>query len=64
MNDRDDEWYWCLNHHRAEQGKVCPQEVRLGPYPSAEAAANWQKQVSERNERWDRDDARWERGKT
>ncbi|MGH8886265.1 MAG: hypothetical protein ACRDYX_14025 [Egibacteraceae bacterium] len=62
MTEHSGEWYWCLDHRRAEQGKVCPEKVRMGPYRSAEEAANWREKAKERNERWQDEDARWERG--
>ena len=38
-----DKWYWCFEHQRAEhEGDQCRATDRLGPYPSEEAARNWQ----------------------
>jgi hypothetical protein len=54
------QWYWCLRHERTEQGPGCPPEQRMGPYPSQEAARNWQQKADERNRAWDDEDARWE----
>ncbi len=62
MDDADEQWYWCLKHRRVEQGPGCPPEERMGPYPSREAARNWQQKARQRNQSWDEDDARWERG--
>jgi hypothetical protein len=62
MANKDGEWYWCLAHHRVEQGKACPERVRMGPYSSAEEAARWREKADQRNERWEGEDARWERG--
>jgi hypothetical protein len=62
MADREGDWFWCLDHRRAEQGKVCPERVRMGPYRSAEEAASWHEKVEERNERWQEQDRRWEHG--
>ncbi len=58
----DTRWYWCLKHDTAEQGANCRAADRLGPYDSAEEAANWRERVERRNEEWDSDDERWERG--
>lgn len=62
MTDSGGDWYWCLDHHRAEQGKACPEKARMGPYSSAEEAANWREKAKKRTERWQDEDARWERG--
>jgi hypothetical protein len=63
MTDTDTGWYWCLKHKRAEQGKSCPSEDRMGPYPTEEAARNWQQKAERRNRKWDEDDAEWQRGR-
>jgi hypothetical protein len=62
MTDQDTQWYWCLKHKRAEQGQSCPAEDRMGPYPTEEAARNWQQKADQRNRDWDEDDAAWRRG--
>ena len=62
MADRGRDWYWCLDHQRAERGKVCPERTRMGPYSSAEEAANWREKNKARNKHWEDEDARWERG--
>lgn len=56
------EWYWCTDHHRVEEELGCRAEVRLGPYPSPEAAAHALTDVAERNARYDEEDAAWEEG--
>ena len=57
----DDGYFWCLRHHRVEQGDdVCPARYRLGPYESALEAEFALQRVQERNEAWDAEDARWE----
>lgn len=56
-----DDWYWSLTEQRAvradERGKAT--EV-LGPYPTKEAAENWQATVESRNETWDEADRAWD----
>lgn len=61
MGDREDGWYWCLEHHKVERRGECRADRRLGPYRSAEEAANWQQRVERRNDAWDAEDERWER---
>ena len=58
---REEEWYWCLAHQRPERsGQQCRAEDRLGPYPTEEAARNWQATRDEREEAWKRQDEEWE----
>jgi len=57
----DGEFYWCLDHKRAEGSSGgCPRDRQLGPYPSAEAAAHWKEQFEARNDSWDEADRKWE----
>ena len=51
------QWYWCLRHQRVEPADGCANSERLGPYPTAEAAADWKATTEARNEEWDRKDA-------
>jgi hypothetical protein len=55
-------WYWCTDHHRVEGENGCRAEVRLGPYPTREAAERALQSVAERNERLDAEDEAWEEG--
>ncbi|MGW6728966.1 FUSC family protein [Nocardia sp. NPDC055029] len=34
----DDQWYYCIKHHKAEQGKTCWYGDRMGPYPDQATA--------------------------
>ncbi|MGY0500838.1 FUSC family protein [Nocardia sp. FBN12] len=34
----DNEWYYCIKHHKAEQGKSCWYGDRMGPYPDQATA--------------------------
>jgi hypothetical protein len=53
-------FYWCMRHHRVENGdNACPAKYLLGPYPSAADAAGALQQVQQRNEAWEAEDARW-----
>lgn len=55
------EWFWCQRHERAEpEGEACPQDRRLGPYESKEAAENWRARFEQRNEDWEEQDEEWE----
>jgi hypothetical protein len=56
------EWFWCTDHHTVEEGPGCRAEVRLGPYPTREAAEHALQHVAERNEEWDAQDEAWEEG--
>ncbi|MDX6204695.1 MAG: hypothetical protein QOF39_752 [Frankiales bacterium] len=44
------DYYYCLTHHEVERGQGCRAADRMGPYPTAEAAATWQESVEARNE--------------
>jgi hypothetical protein len=50
------DYYFCLTHQVVERGQGCRAADRMGPYPSAEAAATWQESVAARNEAWDKAD--------
>ncbi|RDI43528.1 hypothetical protein [Nocardia mexicana] len=56
MGESDDAWYYCLKHHRPEQGKRCWFADRMGPYPDRATAERALEIVRERNERADRGD--------
>ena len=61
MTDADVQWFWCMEHRRAEpEGEACAQDKRLGPYESREAAANWKQRHEQREERWEEQDEEWE----
>jgi hypothetical protein len=61
VTGQQDEWYWCLRHNRAERADdACRALDRVGPYPSKEAAENWQESVEARNQKWDAEDRAWE----
>ncbi|OXR44635.1 hypothetical protein B7C42_03429 [Nocardia cerradoensis] len=58
MGDSDEKWYYCLKHHRAEQGKRCWFADRMGPYPDRATAERALEIVRERNAREDARDGR------
>lgn len=54
------QWYWCLTHERAEESAVRDDpDNALGPYPSAEAAADWRRLNEERALKWKVEDEAW-----
>jgi hypothetical protein len=55
-------YYWCTDHHAVEEGAGCRAEVRLGPFPTREAAEQALQLVQERNEKADAEDRAWEEG--
>jgi hypothetical protein len=55
-------FYWCTDHHAVEEDAGCRAEVRLGPYPTREAAEQALQSVAERNARLDAEDEEWEDG--
>jgi hypothetical protein len=52
-------YFWCTDHHAVEDEHGCRAEVRLGPYPTREAAEHALQSVQERNEQLDAEDAAW-----
>jgi hypothetical protein len=52
------EWYYCVQHHKVEEGPECPARDRLGPYATRADAENALQTAAERNEQWDHD-PRW-----
>jgi hypothetical protein len=58
MSDDDERWYYCLRHKTVEQGQVCPNSDRLGPYETREEAEGAIAKAAERTEAWDHD-PRW-----
>lgn len=57
-------YYWCTDHHAVEDEHGCRAEVRLGPFPSREAAERALETVRERNEKADAEDREWEDGES
>ena len=55
-------YFWCTDHKAVEGEHGCRAEVRLGPYPSQQAAEHAVESVHERNERLDEQDKAWEEG--
>lgn len=53
----DDEFWYCLNHRTVEPRTGCKNADRLGPYPTADQAAQALDKVAERNDDWDTDPA-------
>ena len=55
-------YWWCTDHNAGETEEGCRAEVRLGPYPTREAAEHALQSVQERNERLDAEDEDWNKG--
>jgi hypothetical protein len=52
------EWYYCLKHHKVEEGPECPAKDRFGPYPNRTEAEHAMEISAERNLQWE-NDPRW-----
>ncbi|MFJ6214864.1 hypothetical protein ACIQGZ_16250 [Streptomyces sp. NPDC092296] len=52
------EWFYCVQHHKVEEGPECPARDRLGPYASRDDAEHALQTAAERNQKWDKD-PRW-----
>ena len=55
-------YYWCTDHSAVEGESGCRAELRLGPYPTAEAAGRALESVQERNDQLDAEDRAWRDG--
>ncbi|WP_042382095.1 hypothetical protein [Streptacidiphilus melanogenes] len=49
-------WYYCLRHHRPEQGHQEPARFLLGPFPTEEAASHALEKIEENEEAWAKKD--------
>jgi hypothetical protein len=56
LGDARGDWFYCFKHDRVEQRDECRRMDRMGPYPTAEAAAHWRERVAERNAAWGDDE--------
>lgn len=56
----DEQWYWCLTHKTVERGAACRATDRMGPYPSRQAALDWQSSHESRADTWEQEDRDWE----
>ncbi|MET7638725.1 hypothetical protein [Streptomyces sp. NPDC005438] len=52
------EWYYCLEHHKVEEGPECPAKNRMGPYATREEAHHALETARDRNVKWE-NDSRW-----
>jgi hypothetical protein len=49
-------FWWCTDHKTVEGDDGCRAEVRLGPYPTSDAAEHALQSVAERNRQLDAED--------
>lgn len=52
----DNQWYYCIKHHQAEQGKTCWYGDRMGPYPDQATAERALEIAKARNKAADAED--------
>lgn len=52
-------WYYCLKHKRAEKGRQCWFQDRMGPYPDQATAERALEIVKARNAQADAGDKSW-----
>lgn len=53
------EYFYNLETHQVEEGRLSDGLHLMGPYPTREAAANALAHARERNEEWEEEDRRW-----
>ncbi|MCU1688639.1 MAG: uncharacterized protein JWN61_2868 [Pseudonocardiales bacterium] len=56
MNEPENGYYYCLVHHVVERHDGCADKDRLGPFPTADAAAQALETVAARQARYDAED--------
>ncbi len=54
------EFYFNLETHEVEEGKVSDWRARMGPYPTREAAGQALQEAARRTKAWDDEDRRRE----
>jgi hypothetical protein len=59
-DDDSPRYYWCLRHRRVESEHPCGSDLRMGPYPTKEAAERYAETAQGREESWEAEDERWE----
>jgi hypothetical protein len=55
-----DEWWYCMQHRRVERFDETDSANRIGPWPSADAAAHALQTIHEREKAYEAADAEWE----
>ena len=53
-------YFWCTDHRSVEDEQGCRAELRLGPYPTREAAEHAIESAHERTAQLDAEDLAWE----
>lgn len=59
---RNTAFYYCLKHGTVEREGECKATDRLGPYPTAEAAAGALESIHQREAQKSAEDAAWRQG--
>ncbi|WP_336922358.1 SPOR domain-containing protein [Aquipuribacter sp. SD81] len=62
MADDATEFWFNTRTKQVEEGRQSHYTDLIGPYPTREAAAAALETAAARNERWDDEDDRWDRG--
>jgi hypothetical protein len=55
-----DEYWYCMDHRRVEKFEDTDSKNRIGPFPTAEAAAHALQTIAEREKAYDSEDSAWE----
>ena len=53
MSAHEEGFYYCLKHHRVEPYEGCADKHRLGPFPTADAAAHALETVAAREAQYE-----------
>lgn len=57
---RDDEFWYCQEHHRVEKYRDTDSTDRIGPFDSYDAAAHALQTIADREKRYDAEDEAWD----
>ena len=57
-----EEYWYCMKHRRVERYDETDSANRIGPFPTADAAANALQTIAEREQRYEQEDRAWNEG--
>jgi hypothetical protein len=60
--DLEGTYWYCVDHHRVELFEQTDSQNRIGPFDTAEEAANALQTIADREKRYEEEDSRWEEG--
>jgi hypothetical protein len=55
-----DEYWFCMEHRRVEKYDETDSKNRIGPFPTADAAAHALETIAEREKAYEKEDSSWD----